>query len=234
MNLNLTRQRRAATPAALSAVRQAPAVMPFSGGELLNSELESSESRGSLKLALLYDYFFAGKITQSLSLYRFCFSNSGAAYIFPFFSNGPAHRSRAGPGPSCVTSKRPISKSWWGQGKQQEPRSELRAQPRPRGRRRRCWTRMTATPQSRLGWSRNCSASRTGSKAQWGAGWPAERQGSRRDGGELELLLEWRAGTSAGEDILAGMMIRPQLSCVKQSGQCLLKGMGAGAVGLHD
>ena len=153
MNLNLTRQRRAATPAALSAVRQAPAVMPFSGGELLNSELESSESRGSLKLALLYDYFFAGKITQSLSLYRFCFSNSGAAYIFPFFSNGPAHRSRAGPGPSCVTSKRPISKSWWGQGKQQEPRSELRAQPRPRGRRRGCSTRLTAIPQSRPGWS---------------------------------------------------------------------------------
>ena len=171
-------------------------------------------------------------LTQSLSLYRFVVSRiQGRLIFFPF--SRTARLTEAGPG-QAMTSQRPISKSWWGQGKQQEPRSELRAQPRPRGRRRRCWTRMTATPQSRLGWSRNCSASRTGSKAQWGAGWPAERQGSRRDGGELELLLEWRAGTSAGEDILAGMMIRPQLSCVKQSGQCLLKGMGAGAVGLHD
>ena len=85
--------------------------MPFSGGELLNSELESSESRGSLKLALLYDCFGAGKTDEDTECQLVhtlahaivvivsicCFSNSGAAYIFPFFSNGPANRSRAGP-----------------------------------------------------------------------------------------------------------------------------------------
>ena len=42
----------------------------------------------------------------------------------------------------------------------------------------------------------------------------------------------WRAGTAAGEDIVAGMMIRPPLSCVKQSatsGTMPAPGDGGGA-----
>ena len=42
----------------------------------------------------------------------------------------------------------------------------------------------------------------------------------------------WRAGTAAGEDIVAGVMIRPPLSCVKQSatsGTMPAPGDGGGA-----
>ena len=192
MNLNLTRQRRAATPAALSAVRQAPAVMPFSGGELLNSELESSESRGSLKLALLYDYFFAGKITQSLSLYRFVVSRiQGRLIFFPF--SRTARLTEAGPG-QAMTSQRPISKSWWGQGKQQEPRSELRAQPRPRGRRRGCSTRLTAIPQSRPGWSQRVEPGHIGRHS-------GEQGGQLSVRGRDETVESWNCCWSGEQEL---------------------------------
>ena len=49
-----------------------------------------------------------------------------------------------------------------------------------------------------------------------GAGWPAGRRESRR----------WRAGTAAGEDVVAAVMIRPPLSCVKYSATSGTMGWG--------
>ena len=118
-------------------------------------------------------------LTQSLSLYRFVVSRiQGRLIFFPF--SRTARLTEAGPG-QAMTSQRPISKSWWGQGKQQEPRSELRAQPRPRGRRRGCSTRLTAIPQSRPGWSSQRVEPGPG---HWHTG---RHSGEQPEGGQLSV-----------------------------------------------
>ena len=103
------------------------------------------------------------------------------------------------------------------------------AQPRPERRR---WgrSRTASAAQYPGSWSRKGGASRTGSQVPWGAGWPLASWASRVE------TRRWRAGTAAGEDVVAGVMSRPPLSCVKQSatsGTMPAPGHGGGR-GRHD
>ena len=90
--------------------------------------------------------------------------------------------------------------------------------------RRRWWCSMTASAEQCRGQVTKSRSEANLVTGTVGGGWTAERRESE--------TRRWRAGTAAGEDIMAGVMIRPPVSCVKQSatsGTMPAPGDGGGA-----